>query len=130
MIDQSNRLASGFELDDQHAVLDEIDRIGAGGNFFSAPSTLKGYKTGYYPSPVFPRWSMEKWQGAGRPTADQILGIYTAELILKSPAPDDHAELKAKGEEFIAAFVPCSPHRPGQQRGDPRHPSSDPQDRP
>jgi len=106
VIDQSSRLAAGFELDDQHAVLDEIDHIGAGGNFLSAPSTLKGYKSGYYSSPVFARWSMEKWQGAGRPTADQVLGKYTAELISKSPAPDDHAELMAKGEAFIAALAP------------------------
>lgn len=104
VIEQSRRLVSGFELDDQHAVLDEIDRIGPGGNFLSAPSTLKGYRSGYYPSPVFARWSMEKWQAAGRPAADQVLGEYTAELISKSPAPDDHADLMAKGEEFIAAI--------------------------
>ena len=104
VIDQSRRLAGGFELDDEHAVLGEIDRIGPGGNFLSAPSTLKGYRSGYYPSPVFARWSMEKWQAAGRPAADQVLGEYTAELIAKSSAPEDHADLMAKGEEFIAAI--------------------------
>jgi trimethylamine---corrinoid protein Co-methyltransferase len=105
MIDQARRLVDGFELDDQHAVLEEIDRIGAGGSFLTAPSTLKGYKNGYYPSPVFPRWSMEKWQAAGRPTAAQVLGEFTTALISKSSAPEDHNQLMAKGEKFIARLT-------------------------
>jgi trimethylamine--corrinoid protein Co-methyltransferase len=102
VIDQSRRLAAGFELDDDHAVLDEIDRAGAGGSFLSAPSTRKSYRSAYYPSPVFARWSMERWRAAGGPPADRVLGQYTAELIATSPAPEDAAELLAKGEAFIA----------------------------
>jgi len=102
VIDQVLRFASGFQLDDAHAVLDEIDHIGPGGSFLAAPSTRKGYKTGYYPSPIFSRWSMEKWQAAGEPQASQVLQKYTADLIASAPAPDDHESLLARGEEYIA----------------------------
>ena len=105
VIDQALRFAGGFQLDDEHAVLEEINQIGIGGSYLAAPSTRKGYKTGYYPSPIFKHWSMEKWQAVGEPTASQILRDYTAELISTAPAPDDHESLLAEGENFIASLT-------------------------
>lgn len=102
VIDQSLRFACGFQLDDEYTALDEIDHIGPGGSFLAAPSTRKGYKTGYYPSPIFSHWSMEKWQAAGEPQASQVLQQYTIDLIASAPAPDDHESLLARGEEYIA----------------------------
>ena len=101
IIDQALRLAHGFQLDDMHVGLEEIHKVGAGKSYVSAPTTLKKYKTGYYVSPIFPRWSMEKWMNAGQPHVQDKLREYTIELLKNLPAPDDHEELMAKGEEFI-----------------------------
>lgn len=102
IIDQVLRFVDGFELDDSTAVLAEIDKAGPGGSFLSAPSTRQRFRNGYYPSPVFPRLGMEKWQAAGQPAAEQVLREATLRLMSTAPAPEDHDELLAKGERFIA----------------------------
>ena len=101
IIDQARRFADGFQLDDAHAVLDEIDAIGPGGHFLTAPSTLERYKTGYYTSPLYPHWSMETWLLEQQPAAQQLLRERTVALLRESPAPDDHDELLARGLAFI-----------------------------
>jgi trimethylamine--corrinoid protein Co-methyltransferase len=106
VIDQAQRLADGFQLDDMTAVLAEIDKAGPGGSFLSAPSTRQRFRNGYYTSSVFPRLSMEKWQAAGQLNAEQVLRETTLRLMASAPAPDDHDELLAKGERFIARRNP------------------------
>jgi hypothetical protein len=101
IIDQALRFANGFQLDDVNSAIDEIYKVGPGRSFLSQPSTLKNYKTGYYNSRVYPRYSMEKWQEAGSPPARQVLREKTQDLLASLPIPDDHAELIGRGEEFI-----------------------------
>jgi trimethylamine--corrinoid protein Co-methyltransferase len=101
VIDQALRFADGFQLDDAQAALEEIAKVGPGGNFLAQPSTLKNYKNGYYVSRVYPRHTMEKWRDAGEPSATQVLREKTMALLESAPAPDDHGELIAKGEVFI-----------------------------
>lgn len=101
VIDQALRFAAGFQLDDAHAVLDEIDEVGPGRHYLTTPSTLARYKTGYYTSPLYPHWSMETWQLEGLPDAQSTLRHRTVELMRDAPAPDDHDALLATGTEFI-----------------------------
>jgi trimethylamine--corrinoid protein Co-methyltransferase len=104
IIDQSLRFADGFQLDDAQAALEEIAKVGPGGSFLSSPSTLKNYKTGYYVSEVYPRWTMEKWQAEGQPSARQVLHEKTQALLANLPVPEDYEELVGKGNEFIKNF--------------------------
>lgn len=104
IIDQARRFAAGFQLDDAHAVLAEIDEVQPGGHFLTVPSTLERYKDGYYTSPLYPHWSMETWQLEGQPAADKTLRERTVELMRDAPAPADHEELMAAGRAFIAAL--------------------------
>lgn len=101
IIDQALRFSNGFQLDESNSVLEEIHKVGPGRSFLSQPSTLKNYKSGYYVSRVYPRYSMEKWQEAGQPTARQVLREKTRALMAALPVPEDHADLIGKGEEFI-----------------------------
>lgn len=101
LIDQALRFSSGFQLDDAHVGLNEIHQVGPGKGYVSAPTTLKKYRNGYYVSPIFPRWSMEKWIEAGQPSAQKRLRDYGVEFLKDLPAPEDHEELIRKGEEFI-----------------------------
>jgi trimethylamine--corrinoid protein Co-methyltransferase len=101
IIDQARRFADGFQLDDAHAVLDEIHDAGPGGHFLTTPSTLERYKTGYYTSPLYPHWSMETWLLEQQPAAQRVLRDRTVALLRDSPAPDDHGDLLARGLAFI-----------------------------
>jgi trimethylamine--corrinoid protein Co-methyltransferase len=101
IIDQALRFAEGFQLDDANVGLDEIHKVGPGRGYVSAPTTLKRYKNGYYVSPIFPRWSMEKWIEAGQPHVQKRLREYSIEFLKDLPVPEDHEELVRKGEEYI-----------------------------
>ena len=80
-----NPLASPCELqhqlDDANVGLSEIHNIGPGKGFVSSPTTLKKYKTGYYVSSIFPRWSMEKWLADGQPHVQTRLKEYGVEFL-------------------------------------------------
>ena len=99
--EQSLRFADGFQLDDSQVALNEIDKVGPGGSFLSSPSTLRYYKTGYYVSDTYPRWTMEKWQSESEPAARQVLREKTQSLLAELPAPEDYEELMGRGTEYI-----------------------------
>jgi trimethylamine--corrinoid protein Co-methyltransferase len=101
IIAQALRFAGGFELSDEAAGLGEIDQAGPGGNFLTARNTLRHFRTAYYTSPIFPRYSMEKWQANGRPPAIDLLREHTRQLLDGLQAPEDHDELMGRGEAFI-----------------------------
>ena len=101
IIEQALRLWQGFRLDEASVGLDEIEQAGPGGNFLMSPTTLKRFRQAYYTSPIFPRWSMEKWQKQGSPTVDQTLRSHTLALLADLPVPEDHDELIRKGEWLI-----------------------------
>jgi trimethylamine--corrinoid protein Co-methyltransferase len=105
IIAQALRFAGGFELSDEAAVLGEIDQAGPGGNFLTAKSTLRHFRTAYYTSPIFPRYSMEKWQANGRPPAINQLREHTRQLLAELQAPADHDELMRRGEAFIKSIA-------------------------
>ncbi|MGW8250142.1 MAG: trimethylamine methyltransferase family protein, partial [Anaerolineales bacterium] len=96
--------ANGFQLDEGSSCLDEIESEGPGGHFLTSPTTLVNYKSAYYTSPIFPRYSMENWVEAGRPQAMDVLRRYTIDLLQELHAPEDHDELLARGEAFIHAL--------------------------
>ena len=101
VIDQARRFADGFQLDDSQIVLAEISKVGPGGSFLTSPSTLKNFRSGYYSSPIYPRWNMEKWQTEGQPDARQVLREKTQDMLNYLPAPLDYEEMVRKGEEYI-----------------------------
>jgi len=101
IIEQTQRVARGFQLDDTTAVLGEIARVGPGGSFLAVPSTQRAYKSGYYTSGVFPHWTMEQWQAEGQPEAKAVLRERTRQLIADAAAPDDYDDLLARGQALI-----------------------------
>jgi len=101
VIEQALRFAEGIALDDAAVGLDEIAAVGPGGDFLLAESTLRLYREAYYTDPIFPRWSMEKWQEKGAPRAGDVLRRYTRDLLDGLTGPEDHDEIMARGEGFI-----------------------------
>ena len=105
VIEQALRFAQGIRLDDASVDLEEIVRVGPGGNFLLSELTLKLYRSAYYTNPIFPRWSLEKWQEQGRPRAIDLLRSHTCQVMAELRAPEDHAALMAQGEAFIRSLV-------------------------
>jgi trimethylamine--corrinoid protein Co-methyltransferase len=104
IIRQALDYAAGFTLDEDSVGLDEIHESGPGGHYLTSPTTLMNYKNAYYNSPIFPRYSMEKWVDEGGPSAIELLRKYTLDLLSSLQVPDDHAEIMAKGEAFIKSL--------------------------
>jgi trimethylamine--corrinoid protein Co-methyltransferase len=102
IIEQSLRFAAGFSLEEASLVLDEIVAAGPGGSFLNSRSTRSLYRKAYYNSPIFPRYSLEKWQSLGQPSADSVLRQHTRRLLEEAQPPADQEELLSRGEDFIA----------------------------
>jgi len=102
VIAQARRLARGFPLDDASLVLGEIEHIGPGGNYLTSDLTLERFRQAYYRSDIWPHLTMEEWQARGQPDPTAVLRSHTRELLAGLQAPDDHADLMARGEAFIA----------------------------
>jgi trimethylamine--corrinoid protein Co-methyltransferase len=103
VIAQARRLAAGFVIDDASAALDDIAQIGPAGNFLTAATTLEHFRTAYFQSDIFPILTVDDWQQQGRPRADERLRSHTNQLLQGLEAPEDHAELIARGEAFIGS---------------------------
>ncbi len=101
VIRQTRRFASGFALDDEALGLAEIAEVGPGGNYFTADLTLRHFREAAFNSPVFPRLTLEAWQAAGQPRAEDVLRRHTVALMASHPAPPDHGELLECGEAWI-----------------------------
>jgi len=101
VIAQARRLAQGFAWDDMTANLEDVARVGPGGNYLTSQMTLSLFRQAYYESRVFPNLTLEAWQAQGCPRAMDVLRRHTQQLLAEVSAPADHAELMARGEEFI-----------------------------
>ena len=101
IIEQALRYAQGFALDEASMGLDEILQIGPGGSFLTSRLTRQHYRKAYYPSPIFPRWSMEKWEAQGRPAAQKVLREYTLDVLAGLKPLEESAVLRERGEVFI-----------------------------
>ena len=101
IIRQARRFASGFALDDEALGLAEIAEVGPGGNYFTTDLTLRHFREAAFNSPIFARLSLEAWQAAGQPRAEDILRRHTVALMASHPAPPDHGELLERGEAWI-----------------------------
>jgi len=101
IITQARHFSNGFRLDDISVGLEEIMAVGPGGNFLSARSTRKNYKTAYFESRIFPQFSFEKWLENKQPKAENYLVERTRNLIDEAKFPVDHDDLLQRGEAFI-----------------------------
>jgi len=101
VIAQTRRLAAGFAADDGAVALDDIAEVGPAGNFLMAASTLEHFRTAYFQSEIFPNLTVDDWRQQDRPRAGERLRNHTHQLLEDLEAPEDHADLIARGEAFI-----------------------------
>jgi trimethylamine--corrinoid protein Co-methyltransferase len=102
IIEQSRQFAKGFYMDNETINLDEIKKIGVGGNYISSRQTMNLFRDAYHTSTIFPRLSLEKWQESCQPDAMKFLDERTLDLLNQPNFPDDQVELLKKGEYMIS----------------------------
>ena len=101
VIEQSRHFENGFITNEETLALNEMIKIGIGGNFISSRQTLKLFRDAYHTSTIFPRLSLEKWQELDHPDAMKFLRERTLDLMNLSNYPTDQLELLQKGEYLI-----------------------------
>jgi trimethylamine--corrinoid protein Co-methyltransferase len=105
IIEQALQYAQGFALDEANLGLDEIIQAGPSGSFLSSKLTRQHYRRAYYSSPIFPRWSMEKWQAHGLTSAEQVLRDYTMNVLSALKPAADFELMINRGEQFIKGKI-------------------------
>jgi trimethylamine--corrinoid protein Co-methyltransferase len=101
VIQQVRLFAEGFVIDDSNIGLEDIARVGPGGDFLLSKLTLKFCRNTRQFSHIFDNLPMDEWQARGRPRAEDLLRGYTRQLLDESTPPENHSELLAQGESFI-----------------------------
>ncbi len=104
LIEQARQFSKGFIIDEQTIPIDELKKVGVGGNFIASRQTMKLFRTAYHSSSIFPRLSLEKWQEISQPEAMQYLRLRTIDLLDQPNPPDDREDLLEKGKFWISRF--------------------------
>ena len=101
IIQQVRLFTEGFVIDDTNIGLEDIARVGPGGDFLLSNLTLKFCRNARQFSHIFDNLPIDEWQARGRPRAEDLLKGYTRQLLDESKPPENHSELLAQGESFI-----------------------------
>ena len=101
VIRQARFFNQGFEISDASIALSEIESIGPGGNFLISDLTVGLCREINFTSSIWPNLSLDEWQTEGSTQADKVLRAHTRDLLEDLPVPEDHADIIARGENFI-----------------------------
>jgi len=101
VIRQARFYSQGFVIDDESVGLNEIESTGPGGNFLTTDMTLRYCRKVDFSSSIWAQMTLEKWQAQGSPAADEVLRQRTCDLLDSLRPPEDHAEVIARGENYI-----------------------------
>lgn len=101
VIRQARLFKQGFVINDKSLALNDIESTGPGGNFLISDLTVKLCREINFSSLIWPHMTLDKWLAQGSPRADEILRRHTCSLLDGLSAPEDHAELITRGENFI-----------------------------
>jgi trimethylamine--corrinoid protein Co-methyltransferase len=104
VIGQAVRFREGFRMSDWELEMDTILAQGPGGNFLNSELTLSSFREAYYESKLMPRMSLEEWEVRGHPRFEDLLREQTCQLLADQRLLDDHDDMVAAGESFIAAM--------------------------
>lgn len=100
VIREARKYHDGFDLGEE-STLDEIKEVGAGGSYFGTQATFKRFREFQPDTSVFPYYTPQKWEEAGKPTATQVLREKTRELLDNPKVPEDCDEILEKGAQYI-----------------------------
>ena len=107
IIGEAKKFARGFSLDDESVNLDDIVRVGHGGDYFTSEQTLASLEELGTVKALWPSLSLGDWKARGMPSADMELTETTMNLYAKArEAVTERKELIKKGEHLIKNLIP------------------------
>jgi trimethylamine--corrinoid protein Co-methyltransferase len=96
LVGMTDRLMQGIEVSDDTVLVDEIDRVGPGGDYMKTKETVKRFREYWFPS-LISRKTRDKWEEAGGTTLGQRLNARVREILAehqpKALAPDKKAKI-------------------------------------
>jgi trimethylamine--corrinoid protein Co-methyltransferase len=102
IIGEARKFAKGFILNDEAVNLQEIKRVGHGGDYFTSEQTLASLQDLSNTNAMWSSMSLDAWKEQGMPSIEKALIETTKELYFRAQkASEDAMDLIKKGEEYI-----------------------------
>ncbi len=102
IIGEARKFAKGFVLNDEAVNLQEIKKVGHGGDYFTSEQTLVSLHDLSNTNARWSSMSLDAWKEQGMPSTEQALVETTKELFSRAQkASEDATDLIKKGEEYI-----------------------------
>ena len=101
LVAMSNHLMKGIDVDDETLLVEELDRVGPGGNFLDTDATRAHYRDFWFPK-LLDRKIRPNWQAAGGTTLGQRLNAKTRKIIKEHKPVPLAPEKKQKVQEILA----------------------------
>ncbi len=96
----TEHLMKGIEVNDETMMIDELDRVGPGGQFMDAKETYNRFKDYWYPG-FLEHKGYSKWLEDGSKTLNQRLNERVKEILKEYRAPELPSGKKQKIDEIL-----------------------------
>ncbi len=102
LVGMTNNMMKGIEVNDETLLVEELDRVGPGGQFISTDATLAHYKDFYNPT-LADRRIRPRWLKSGGTTMGQRLSARVQQIIKEHQPRPLAADRKTQIEAIVAA---------------------------
>jgi len=105
IIGEARKFARGFTLDDKCVNLDEIKKVGPGGNYFTSEQTLGLLQEKTNIAELWKVVDIEEWEKQNMPKAEDELIELTREFYnMAQKTPEESLDVMVRGEAFIRSM--------------------------
>jgi len=101
LIGMTNHLMKGIEVSDDTLLIEELDRVGPGGQFLDTKETLKRFRSFWFPT-LLDRKTRQPWLEAGGTTLGERLTVRVLEIVKEHRAKPLDLNKKQKVQEILA----------------------------
>lgn len=102
IIGETKKFARGFNLDEKTVKLEEIHRVGHGGDYFTSEQTLASLEISGETRAPWSQMSLDLWRAQGRPSAEKELAELSADLYSRAQQHTrEQIDMVLKGEQII-----------------------------
>ena len=101
LVAMTNHLMKGIDVNDETLLVEELDRVGPGGNFLDTDATRAHYRDFWFPK-LLDRKIRPNWLASGGTTLGQRLNAKTRKIIKEHKPVPLAPEKKQKVQEILA----------------------------
>jgi trimethylamine--corrinoid protein Co-methyltransferase len=110
IIGEARKFSRGFALSSETIHLEEITKVGHGGDYLTSEQTLASLQEFSNTESIWPSLSLHAWMERGMPAAEKELIEYTQALYSRAiKESEDSTDIIKKGEEFIRGYSTYEP---------------------